>query len=178
MVVGVIKSKDDSLRLHMENRFVNAISELNYYAVPAMSEFGPGGLIEGEQGDTYLKLCYNGIDAVMTIALIDGTKEKYAKVGNMYDHPAYYYYNRIWNYKNIQANLDNDAVRENKQYFWEIILYDLNTLEATCTIQARSFLEVTDSRVMDDFAKKIIQQMVRKKILSKKKNNSNNRKAF
>jgi len=172
MVVGVIKSKDDSLRVEMENRFVKAMEELNDQAVPALAEFGPGGLLGREEGDTYLQLCYKGIDAVMTVALIDGRKEPYGKIGNMYQYPASYYYSRIWNYKNIQADLANDTTGKNKHYYWEIIIYDLNTLEAACAMQTRSFTEITSTAMVDDFAKKVIQKLIKKRVLTRTKSSS------
>ena len=45
-------------------------------AVSALDEFGTGGLANLAQEETYVKLCNKGIDAVITIALLDGKKEK------------------------------------------------------------------------------------------------------
>jgi hypothetical protein len=172
MVVGIIKSKDDSLRMLIEDRFAKAFENQNYHVVPASAEFGAKGLAGLGETDTYIKLCNKGIDAVITITLIDGTKEVYNTPGYMNQYPASYYFSRIWNYKNIQADLTGNSIGNDNPNFWEIIVYDLNTLEALCTIQTKSFLEITDSKIADNFAKQVVDKMFREKILAKKKNQS------
>src|SRR5215207_7805818 len=71
MVVGIIKDSGVVLRSQMEAHLVNDLKNLGYNAVSALSEFGKGGLANMEQEDTYIKLCNKGIDAVITVALLD-----------------------------------------------------------------------------------------------------------
>jgi hypothetical protein len=57
-------------------------------------------------------------------------------------------------------------------------LYDLNTLEAACVIQTKSFTGIPDNKVPDDLARQVIRQLQKEKILTKKESQSGTRKAF
>lgn len=177
MVAGVYQEGNDSIRMLTEDAFVKGTEGLDYRAVPAYSEFGLKGLSGLGQAETYFKLCQNGIDAVMTIALIDGAKATFQKAGDMYEYPASHYYSRIWNYKNISASpqgTDSDtAIR-----FWEIILFDLNTLEATCVLQTKSFANNINSAVIQEFARQAIRKLHKEKVLAKGNRDAGPLKAF
>jgi hypothetical protein len=165
LVAGVIKNRSDSFRAGIEKHFVNDLEDLGYHAVSALDEFGPGGLANLGQGETYIKLCTKGVDAVITIALIDNGKEAYGKVLKATTYPAKYYYNRIWNYKNIQAEFAA-GYPEKADYFWEAILFDLNTLEPQCTIQTKFFAGPAEN-VARELGSKLINKMRKEKILKK-----------
>jgi hypothetical protein len=177
VVAGVIKSGDDSIRTEVERNFSEALNNLGYHAVAAVAEFGTAGLSGMGEVETYIKLCNNGIDAVMTIALIDGNKESRQKSRRSYGYPSDYYYTRIWNYKNIQADLTGDK-SNGGHYFWEIILFNLNTLEAECTIQTRPFKDIKLVEATNDLEEQVIQKMLKEKILVRLKINSTSPKPF
>jgi len=166
MTVGVIKSDNDSMRIRIEKGITADLSGIGYYAVSALEEFGPKGLANLDQQETYLKLCNHGIDAVITVALIDKTKEKQFKTQRSYAYTNTYYYNRIWNYKNIQADLVDKNFTVKSEYFWEAILFNLSTLEAECTIQSSSFNSLDDKKA-GQFEKQVVKKMIREKILRK-----------
>ena len=175
MVVSIVKSRDNSLRKQIETDFANELKEIGYYAVPAVEEFGEGGLSNLSREETYIKLCNNGIDAVITIALIDKSKEKTIGSKKSYGYPHNYYYDRIWNYRNIKADLTNGSKPE---YFWESILFNLRTLEAECTIQTKSFTAIKEEKMGHEFEKQIIQNMIKQKILKRGERISQQLKAF
>ena len=138
MVVGIIKDNNDSLRAEVETALVRNLSELGYNTVSALLQFGPKGLSNLGEEATYVKLCNNGIDAVLTFALIDELKQTKYPPEKISDGTSYYYYNRIWNYQKMQADVSGvDSHHGN--YLWESILFDLHTLEPLCVIQTRPF---------------------------------------
>ena len=123
MVVGIIKDSGLALRTLMENHLVNDLKTKGYNAVSALNEFGPGGLSNLEMEETYIRLCNKGIDAVITIALIDRKKEKYYVPARVKYYSNLYYYNRIWNYHTIQADLSSaTSYAESTQYIWKKLL--------------------------------------------------------
>jgi hypothetical protein len=167
VVAGIVKSENDSLRIQIEKWFADDLKKLGYNAVSATDEFGPGNFgVEG-QAETYRKLCGKGIDAVITIALVDKSKEKNSQPRKVYGYPNNYYYDRVWNYKNILANLSDESNQNNSGYFWESIFFDLSTLEAQCTVQTRSFNVMDEKKISRDFENQIIYKMVRQKILTR-----------
>jgi len=168
MVVGIVTGKDHLLRKEIETDLANELKEIGYFAVSAIEEFGEAGLANLSQEETYRKLCDNSIDAVITITLIDRSKEKIAGPKKSYGYPHNYYYDRIWNYRNIRADLSVEEKNKNPQYSWESILFNLRTLEAECTIQTKSFSSVNEERLGREFEKQIILKMIRQKVLIKK----------
>ncbi|HEY6504633.1 MAG TPA: hypothetical protein VIZ28_11710 [Chitinophagaceae bacterium] len=167
MVAGAFNDWDDSVRVQAEDLFVKAIEGLSYRAVPAYKEFGLKGPEDLDQAEIYFKLYKNGIDAVMVIALIDSTKLTFQKPGDMYVYPAGYYFNRIWNYKNIITSPGDDSTGNDKGRFWEIILFDLSTLEATCVMQTSSFTSNINGAVIEDLASQVIRKLHKEKVLTK-----------
>jgi len=175
MTVGVIKDDNDSIRIRMEKSITADLKGIGYEAVSALEEFGPKGLANLDQQETYLKLCNEGIDAVIIVALIDKTKEKQFRTQRSYAYAETYYYNRIWNYRNIQADLVDKNFTVTGTCFWEAILFNLSTLETECTIQSKSF-SLPEDKIANQFEKQIVKKMIEEKIL--KKQNITNLKPF
>ncbi|HET9433194.1 MAG TPA: hypothetical protein VFO37_05520, partial [Chitinophagaceae bacterium] len=166
MTVGVIKDDNDSIRVRIEKSITADLKAIGYEAVSALEEFGPKGLTNLDQEETYLKLCNRGIDAVIIVALIDISKEKQFRTQKSYTYSDTYYYNRIWNYKNIQADLVKINSTVKSSCFWEAILFNLSTLEAECTIQSASF-SLPENNLAGQFERQIVKKMIKEKILRK-----------
>jgi hypothetical protein len=178
LIMGIIENENDSLRREIEKHFVADLEGLGYHAVSALDEFGPKGFANLEGEAAYIKLCKKGIDAVITIALIDKRKETSGKSHKTTGYPAKYYYNRIWNYKNIQTEFTGEYPATG-DYFWETILFDLAALEPQSTIQTRSFNAADAERRSDELLRHVIQKMRKEKILKRHENkNAKQLKAF
>lgn len=178
MIAGIVKTGNDSFRLKMETHFADDLRNMGYDAVSALQEFGPGGLANLSEEETYIKLCTRGIDAVIVIVLIDESKEKQQPFRKSYGSPNKYYYTRIWNYKNIQAELTDEYYKDDTSYFWESILFNLRTLEAEYTIQTKTFKNIREEMMAHDFEKKIIKKMVKEKIITDQTKNAKSKKPF
>jgi hypothetical protein len=166
MTVGVIKGDNDSMRIRIEKIITADLKNIGYNAVSAFEEFGAKGLSNLGQQETYRKLCTQGIDAVIVITLIDRAKENQFRTQKSYVYPDNYYYDRIWSYKNIQADLSEKIPAIQDRYFWEAILFNLGTLEAECTIQSSSFRS-PDNNIDGQFEKQVVRKMIKEKILEK-----------
>ncbi|HEX2628634.1 MAG TPA: hypothetical protein VHM26_06480, partial [Chitinophagaceae bacterium] len=70
MVAAIMKDDNDSLRITVERQVAATLNKLGYYAVSTADEYGRYGLETLGQEATYLSLCDNGVDAVLTIALV------------------------------------------------------------------------------------------------------------
>src|SRR6185503_4255275 len=164
MVVGIIKDGNDSFRAHAETILVKSLNELGYNTVSALQEFGPKGLSNLGEADTYIRLCNNGIDAILTFALLDKAKQTKYRPGRLSANTSLYYYTRIWNYKKMQADLSGTEPHNGK-YVWESILFDLNTLEPLYVVQTRPFEPGREKQT--DFIYQIIARMRKDKMLIK-----------
>ena len=167
MVVGIIKDTGIALRKQMETHLVNDLKVIGYNAVSALDEFGEGGLGGLEQEQTYVTLCNRGIDAVITIALLDRKKEKYYVPARVKYYSNLYYYNRIWNYNTIQADMGliNGGYEEIPSFLWESIFFDLETLSPIYSVQTKTFDPVSLKAMSHEYGKLIIKDMLKKKLL-------------
>src|SRR5436190_4110030 len=166
MAMAVIRDKNDTLRRSIEKNIAMDLVNMGYTSVSALEEFGAGGLSNLGQEKTYLKLCSQGIDAVIVVTIVDNNKKKQFKTHKSHKYPDNYYYDRIWNYKNIQADLSAENRGQYGSYFWEAILFNLNTLEIECSIQSRPFTSITNQSALS-FEEDLFKILLKEKILKK-----------
>jgi hypothetical protein len=167
MVAGITGAGNDSFRIMTEKYFTAELRALGYNAVSAHEEFGTNGLANLTREETYIRLCEKDIDAVITIALVDRSKEKEYLPKKSYGYPNNYYFTRMLNYKNIQP--DSSAGDNKPGYFWESILFDLRTLEAAGTVQTPTFTRINSEKFAREFEKRIIRKMMKTGILTVQK---------
>src|SRR5258706_6701172 len=91
LVSGIVNNTDTAFRAEIENHFKETLESMGYPAVSALAEFGPAGLKDFGQEDTYITLCNKGIDAVMTVALIDRSIKNGSEPKSAYTNPVKYY---------------------------------------------------------------------------------------
>ena len=180
MVVGIVRDSSLSVRKLVEDSFVKELKALGYNAVSALEEFGDKGLANMEQEATYLKLCNRGIDAVVTFGLLDKQKEKSYTPSRIKYYSSLYYYNRIWNYRNIQADsvFIKDSAIISKKYLWESILFDLQTLSPVYVAQSKSFAPFQTVSRAQQYEATLIGKMQKFKILRRQTNAATELKPF
>lgn len=168
MVAAVVGYKDTSLRTTVENGFKEALQAIGYHAVSSLKEFGPDGLRDLGQEDTYKSLCDKGIDAVMTVAIIDRTNENYTEPASSYTEPVKYYYERMWHYKKQQEKFSEAFYDSTKKYSWEMILFDLSTLQPHSIVQSKVFTNGIGESLSRQFWKDIIKRLIKDRYLKKR----------
>jgi hypothetical protein len=171
LVVGVIHDTDLRLRTHMERHLVDDLKAQGYLAQSALDVFGVKGLANMDQEDTYRKLYNNGFDGLITIALLDKQKEaSYAPEIIKY-YSSLYFYNRIWNYKYIQADLtdmENSSV-VNSKFRWESIFFDLKKLTPLFVVQSKPVDPLSVEIESHNYGLMIVSEMIKHKLLKRRK---------
>lgn len=169
IVVGVVKAADTALRRNMETHLVSQLNDLGYDAVSALEEYGAGTLANLAQEDTYRKLCERGIDAVLTVALLDNSKGRHDTHSGKKHLPDQYYYNHIWNYRNIQGDLTDTTAKTKsaKPFFLESILFDLQTLQPRYVVETKPFNAITFYNMQQEYGKMVVRSMVRHKVITR-----------
>jgi hypothetical protein len=162
MVAAAIKEQNDSLRLDVEKQVAARLNSLGYYAVSAAEEFGRFGLKELSEEATYLSLCDNGIDAVLTIALVPDSSTRDLREGGAKKFTNLYYYNHIWNYRNLKNNGETIKLR------WEMILFDITQLQPQFVLQAGPFPNRQARVKVTELAKQAISKLAQNNTLLKK----------
>ena len=75
LVLGLIRDSDSTIQEKMENHFVGDLLDLGYNAVSSLQEYGKKAF-DGIDEETALDMLKKkGVDAVMTIVLLDKSKE-------------------------------------------------------------------------------------------------------
>lgn len=166
MVAGIFEQRDDSLRAALENEVADRLSNMGYYAVSSMKEFGPYGLKSLNEEATYLTMCDNGIDAVLTFALVEESYAKTLQKGTGKKYTSLFYYNRIWNYRQLQQQAAGPPANA-QVYNWEAILFDLATLQPQSVMQTGSSHLTEATRSLHTVANKIIKKMVSERVIKK-----------
>jgi hypothetical protein len=167
LLVGVIKEDSLATRTRVENYLSAELKKLGYQAPTALATFGPKGLASLPREETLVRLCNIGIDAVLTIALIDGEKEKFNEPVKAGDYPASHFLDRIWNYSAIQADLRTGIDSSDNDNFWEIVLFDLYTLQPHCVLQTRATGKNGHTIVDNELAIRIVAKLQREKAIKK-----------
>ena len=166
MVVSIVK--DSILRRKMEEHFTGDLDSLGYKSVSALNRFGLNGLRKLSQEETYSALCENGIDAVITIVLIDASKEKTYAKRRFKDNPSLYYYKRIWNYLDLLSDSAYSIKdKQNHRLYWETVFFDLKTLEPLFVARTTSFPFHSAEMLAHEYGRMLVKNMVQHKILSK-----------
>lgn len=169
MVLGLIREADRSLQLNMENHLVGDLRELGYHAVSALNEFGPKAFDNLEEEAAISKLKNSGVDAVITIVMLDKQKEQKYVAGSIYYSPYGYYYNRFWRYRTTLYRRIYEPgyyITETK-YFWESNLYDMSTQTLLYSVQTQTFDPVNSESLGHEYGQLIVKDMVKKNVLIK-----------
>jgi len=170
MVIGLIRETDRSLQQNMENHLVKDLQLIGYNAISAFQFYGPKSFDRMEENEAVGKIKNNGIDAVLTIVLLDKKKERKYIPGNIYYSPYGYYYNRFWGYRSTLYNRIHEPgyyVTDTK-YFWESNLYDMETQKLVYSVQTQSFEPINSEKMGHEYGQIIVKNMIKNSILSNK----------
>jgi hypothetical protein len=167
MVVAILPDEDSVVRKNIETSFSTVLSNLGYKTVTALSEFGQTGLRNIGEDETYIKVRDKGIDAVVTIALVNKTRETSILPASGHNYRNTFYFNRIFQYKD---NLTQPGTSTHgEQYYWECLLFDLSKLEAAIAVQTIPSSKPKQVKMGDDLARHLIRKMVREKTLKRQR---------
>ena len=167
LVLGLIRDVDRTLQQNMENHLVEDLKEMGYSAVSSLAEFGPKVFDKMEEDAAIAKLKNSGIDAVVTIVMLDKHKEQKYIPGNTYYSPYSLYYNQFWGYRTTLYRRIYEPgyyVTETK-YFWESNLYNMSTQKLVYSVQTESFDPVNSESMAHEYGKMIVTDMIKQTVL-------------
>jgi len=175
MVLALIRESDRSIQENMENHLVGDLKEQGYTAVSSLQEYGPKAFDNLDEQGAISKLRNSGIDAVITIVLLDKKKESRYIPGNVYYSPYRYYQNRFWGYRTTlyQRVYEQGYYITDTKYFWESNLYDMSTQTLVYSVQTESFDPANTQTMGHEYGKIIIDDMIKKEVVKKYTTNPN-----
>jgi len=163
MVVGIIADNDRVLREKMENHLVGDLAEKGYRALSSFKEYGPKSFEDLKEQDVLDKLKNSGVDAVVTIVLLDQKKERYYVPGRVNYTPYNVYHHRFWGYySTIYDRVYAPGYYQvDTKYFWESNLYDLGSKELIYSVQTESFDPSSTEMLAHEYGQLIVKNMVK-----------------
>jgi len=171
LVLGLINDKDRALRVKMEDHLVGDLKELGYEATCSCDEFSPKLFENLNEKKAITKLKNSGYDAVLTVVLLDKTRERYYVPGRVYYSPYIIYHRRFWGYYTTIYDrvYEPGYYQTNTKYFWESNLYSLkDDRELLYSVQTRSFDPSSASTLAHEYGKMIVDDMVKNNVLAYK----------
>ena len=168
LVLGLIGGEDRSLRERMEQHLVEDLKTLGYDAICSCQEYEPRAFERMSEKEAIAKLSNSGIDAVLTIVLLDKKKEKnYYKV-RMSDVTGRYQ-DQFWRYYTTMREriYAPDYYSIDTKYFWESNFYDLTSSqnEILYSAQSQSFDPASNESLGHEYGVMIFNDMVKNNIL-------------
>jgi hypothetical protein len=168
MVLGLIRTADRTLREKMENHMVGDLQSLGYNAISALQEYGPKAFDNMDEQTAMNKLKNSGVDAVITIVMLDKEKEKSYVPGHIYYYSPYsYYYRHFWGYHTAiyRRIYEPGYYVTNTKYFWESNVYDLYTQKLLYSVQTQSFNPSDSESLGHEYGQLIIKDITKQGIL-------------
>jgi hypothetical protein len=174
LVLGLINEPDRTIREKMEANLVAELKTHGYDAVCSCDEYGPKEFENMKEEEALNKLGRGGIDAVLTIVLLDKQKERYYVPEGVYYSPYAIYHNRFWGYYTTMYGrvyaADYYAPVTDTKYFWESNFYSINHgQELLYSVQSRSFNPGTINALSNEYSQMIVKSMVKNGILSEQR---------
>jgi hypothetical protein len=171
VVLGLIRESDRSLREKMEQHLVGDLKELGYNAVCSCDEYNPKAFENMSEEQAISKLRNSGVDAVLTIVLLDKTKERYYVPGRVQYSPYYVYHDRFWGYsRTMYGRIYSEGYYTvDTKYFWESNFYDLESNQLLYSAQSQSFDPSSAESMGHEYGQMIVKNMVQKNIMSTQK---------
>jgi hypothetical protein len=157
LVVAIMPEYDDSLRAVVEEETVRQLAGNGYQAISYRDGFSIYEISETTtQEAAYFTLCEKGIDCILTLAKVDPALTVSLKKGTRARFPAYFYFNHIWNYRQLATT----TVSPNTDQIWECILFDLQSLKQQSVLQVSRLSGLQKEKEAAWIAQRIVGKML------------------
>lgn len=170
MVIALVSARERNLRTLMENNLVDELKKEGYNAVSALATYGPENTPGKTDEKTALRKFRNSdVDQVLTITMVDKSREKNYVPGNGMYGPYPRYYGRFWPYYSMWYNrmYDPGYYQVNTRYEWESNLYDLKDRKLIYSAQTNSVDPPTAYRQAYLYARQIVKDMHKQQLIAK-----------
>jgi len=152
----------------MEDHLVGDLGQLGYNAWSSLSLYGRNGFEKLDSMAAYQKLKNDSVDAVVTIVLLNKTKEKYRVPDRKFNFTSGNSESRLWNYYSTMHGRVNsqEYYEELTKYFWESNFYDLERQQLIYSVRTESFDPISAAALGHEYGQMIVNNMVMNKVLS------------
>lgn len=170
MVMALVTDKEGALKANMEKEMVAALKQKGYQAVSAFQEYGPGAFKGLNEQKALAKIRQKDIDQVMTIVMLDKSKEKNYVPNNRFYRPFPPFYGRFWWYYNSMYDrvYEPGYYTTNTKYFLESNLYNLRDKQLLYSVQTETFDPSSAARMAVVYSQQVVKDMTKQQLISKR----------
>lgn len=174
MVVGLSDEKDRNMREQMENHFAGDLAALGYNAISSLKVYGPKSFENSTEKEVLSNLDSIGVDAVITIVLLDQKSERYYVPHKVYRSPYRtrfgFQHQNFWGYYSTTHTriYTPGYYQVDTRYFWESNFYDMEKKQLLYSVQTRSFNPSGTESLAHEYGKMIVNDMVKHGVISAK----------
>lgn len=167
LVLGLVRSADRSLRERMEAHLVDDLRENGQQAISATSTYGPKAFEGKSEKEAMEQLRGDAIDAVMTIVLLDRTKERIYVPGQVTVRQRVMHNGHFWGYyRNVYDRIQEPGYYMTEtSWFWESNLYDMASDRLMYSVQSRSIEPGTAESLAHEYGRLIVKDMMKEQVL-------------
>lgn len=167
ILVLALSEPDNDLKEKMEQHLVDDLKSHEIDAVSGYDTYGPKEFEGMDEKTAITKIQNTGVDAIITIVLLDKSKERDYVSGHVIYTPYVVYYNRFWNYYNtIYGRIYTPGYYvTNTEYFWESNLYDVASKQLIYSVQTKSFNPDNSESLAHQYGQLIINNMIKEKVI-------------
>ena len=165
MVWGILTEKDSALRSSMETHIVNDLAAKGYHAISSTAVFGSRAYKKLSEKEIIEQFKNSGVDAVVTIALLNKAKEEVYVPPAVVNNPATSnqvdkYYSAV--YDKIYTP---GYYMTTTNYFWESNLFEVVKDKLVYSARTRSFNPDSADLLAHENGQLIIRDMTKKKVI-------------
>ncbi len=164
LVVAIVPNDERNLRAKMENHFVGDLASKGYTTISSLKEYGQGSFQHMNEDAIVDQMHSSGIDAVITIVLLDKKRERYYIPARIYYSPYAVYHNRFLGYySTLNSRINGPGYYQtDTRYFWECNFYDQESKQLLYSVQTESFDPGSVETLAHEFGEKITADMKKK----------------
>lgn len=166
MVWGLLAGKDSSLRKQIETHLMNDLVSKGYHAVSSLDVYKSKAYKKLTSNEIVDEFKLTGVDAVITIALLNKEKEEKYLPGGFYNQPASINGNLDKYYSGIYEKVFTPGYYiSTTTYFWESSLFEVKTDKMIYSVRTKSFDPNSTETLAHENWLRIIKDMVKKKLI-------------
>jgi hypothetical protein len=168
IMVIALSQPDNALKEQMEKHLLGDLKSHGIQGLSAYQQYGPKAFDKLDEQTALEKIQNTGVDAILTIVLLDKSKERRFAGDYMHGRPYAVYYNRFWGYYTTLYNriYSPGYYVTNTEYFWESNLYDAASKKLVYSVQTKSFNPKNSEALAHEYGLLIISNMIQQKVLT------------
>lgn len=166
LVVGLFDDNNRALRQQMEDQLAQELRQEGYNVVTSISLYGPKSFEKITEEQALKEAKSQGIDGVITIGLVDKSKERrYVRDYAYNPYGGWGYPWHGWVYRPYYVPGYRGYYQTYVNYMFETNLYDVNNKQLVYSVQTKSLDPSNVYVLADDYSKSVVKDIRKKNIL-------------